>query len=173
MKNKLIKSLSFIGIMFILISALFVPPKTYAIQYELVPGNLLVRGAIANDWVPMITFTVGAESSDNIAVIIKITRSESTTIAKSALIRIWLSDTAGAAATSTAPDGSGTAANGWITSDGTEFEEQTGEIKYLILTGSDGDVTITLNDDDADNDWYVNAELDGIVYSSTVISHAL
>ena len=74
---------------------------------------------------------------------------------------------------STAPDGGGTAADGWVTSDGTEMEEITAEIYYQVLTGSDGDITISIKDDDADNDWYLCGEVDGAVYCSAIINHAV
>lgn len=142
-------------------------------QYKLFDGNIQVKGQICSNWVPQVVFSVGTESSDNIAVTVTVANTASTTIAKSGLLRLWLSDTAGGAPTSTAPDGSGTAANGWITSDATDFETFTAEIQYYVLTGSDGDATITFNDNDADNDWYLCGELDGVVYSSAVISHTL
>lgn len=146
---------------------------SFSTQYEYFSGNILVKGQICSDWVPKIAFSVATEASNNIAVTVTVTNTGATTIAKNCSLRLWLSDTAGGAATATAPDGSGTAANGWITSDATEFQEVTGEIQYYLLTGSDGDATITFKDDDADNDWYLCGELDGVVYYSAVISHTL
>lgn len=160
---------------FFIISSFIVlsPVASYSTQYEFFPGNILVNGQICSAWVPKIAFSVATEASDNIAVTVTVTNTGATTIAKSCSLRLWLSDTAGGAATSTAPDGSGTAANGWITSDATEFQTVTSEIHYYVLTGTDGDAIITFNDNDADNDWYLCGELDGVVYYSAVISHTL
>lgn len=161
-----------VSVLTLLLSIFFFPCQAHSIQYEkYYKGNILVKGTICSDWVTKVVFSVGTEATNNIAVTITVANTASTTITKSGLLRVWLSDTAGGAPTSTAPDGSGTAGNGWITSDATEFQEVTGEIQYYILTGSDGDATITFNDNDADNDWYLCAELDGVVYSSAVISH--
>jgi len=123
------------------------------------------------DTIGYLTFSVGTQTTNDIAVGVTVKDFAGTTIAGNYLIRLWLSDTAGGAPTSTAPDGGGTAANGWITSDGTEMKEITGEIYYEILTGADGDVTITFNDDDTANDWYLCGEINGRVYASAVISH--
>lgn len=172
--SKIKRFFSRVGKIALLLSLiLFGCQSANAVQYKYFGENALFKGLIVSDWVPKIVFTVGTESSDNIAVTITITNTAGTTIAKPFLARFWLSDTAGGVPTSTAPDGSGTAANGWITSDGTDFETKTAEIDYLILSGSDGDITVTLNDNDADNDWYLCGELDGVVYYSAVINHAL
>lgn len=171
--GKNFRRLGLLLLMCALFCVLFTPDLD-ALQYQQYwKGNVKIDGQICTDWVPKVVLSVGTEGSDSIAVTVTVTTTGASTIVKSGLIRMWLSDTSGAVATSTAPDGSGTAGNGWITSDGSEMQEVTGEIQYYILTGSDGDVTITLKDNDADNDWYLNAELDGIVYSSAIINHAL
>jgi hypothetical protein len=64
-----------------------------------------------------------------------------------ALIDVWLSDTNGGAATSTAFDGDG--GDGWVVSDATVFETKAANISEKILTGSDGDAVITLKHSDA------------------------
>lgn len=130
-------------------------------------------GNITNDSIPQVAFSVGAEAADTITVTVTVEDYGSTTIAKNFAATLWLSDSQGGAPTATAPDGGGVAADGWVTSDGTEMNEITAEIYYVVLTGTDGDASIAIKDDDADNDWYLCGEVDGVVYYSAVIDHAL
>ena len=136
-------------------------------------GDLTTTGNITNSWIPKVAYSVGSEVGDVIAITVTVANYGGTTIAKNFLINLWLSDTSGGIPTSTAPDGGGTAADGWVTSDGTEMEEITAEIYYQVLTGFDGDITISIKDDDADNDWYLCGEVDGAVYCSAIINHAV
>lgn len=111
-----------------------------------------------------LTVTTGSESTtDQIPVTYSVSTSSNS------LVNAWLSDTDGGAVSSTAPDGSGTAANGWQTSGGTEFRELTAELHYELLTGTDGDVTTTIEDDDTDNTWYPCGEINGEVVCGGVI----
>jgi hypothetical protein len=83
----------------------------------------------------------GSENMNTIAVTI------STGNAFNSLIPVWLSDTNGGAATSTAFDGDG--GDGWVVSDATVFGTTAANISETILTGTDGDAVVTLKHSDA------------------------
>ncbi len=113
----------------------------------------------------------GSESMNTIAVTI------STGNLVNSLIPVWLSDTNGGAATSTAFDGDG--GDGWVVSDATVFSTAAADISETILTGPDGDAIITMAHSNASSpvtkylcaEYKGEVECDAITFSADSVTY--
>jgi hypothetical protein len=138
-------------------------------QYSASPShveNITVDGVISNPDVPILSISVATESSNHIAVTIQLDENDGTNIAELFLAHVWLSDTAGGAETGTTPDGDFTATTGTL------LEEITADERQLVISDANGTIVMDVEDDDADNDWYLVVEFDGKIFVSDVIDHA-
>jgi hypothetical protein len=129
--------------------------------------DVTVEGEIVNGRVPRLVLSVGQETAEDvIPVTIAVQDMNGDTIAASFFLHLWLADAAEGAVTATAPDQDTTVEGGTL------FSEYVADTHMSVLTGSDGTVVINVDDDDADNDWYLRALVDGRVYTSAAVSHA-
>lgn len=113
------------------------------------------------------SIAIGTETTNEVAATITVQDSQGTTNADDVGMLVWLSDTAGGAESSTTPDIDLTV------SGGVSIVEVTANKTLFVTTGSDGIVTVTVGDDDADDTWYVNALIgDTVISSNVTLSHA-
>lgn len=124
-------------------------------------GDQLAQGLNAL-WV--IDLTVGGEAGDEIAVDLEVFDAEGNPLEEVRHLVAWLSDTAGAAPTATAPD------SDVVISGGINLIEHTADIYFELLTDSNGEATFTIGESGADT-WYLNVvQGDGTIFSSTAIT---
>jgi hypothetical protein len=102
-----------------------------------------------------VEFTVGAEAADVINVALQVVDGDGRALALQLALLAWLSDTAGAALTATAPS-AGTA----IGTDGVIIVEHTAETLLELLTDADGVLDLDIGEAGADT-WYLNVRLPG------------
>jgi hypothetical protein len=115
--------------------------------------------------IPSVEFTVGAEATDVINVALQVVDAQGMALALQLALLAWLSDTAGAALTATAPS-AGTA----IGTDGTIIVEHTAETLMELLTDADGVLDLDIGEAGADT-WYLNVRLPGgAIVSSPAIA---
>lgn len=122
-----------------------------------------ILAALGLDWT--VEITVGAEAADVINVALQIQDAEGDDLAEQKSFLAWLSDTAGAAVTATAPS-AGTA----IGTDGVIIVEHTAETLFELLTDTAGVLDLDIGEAGADT-WYLNIRLaDGSIVSSGAIA---
>ena len=105
--------------------------------------------------IPSVELTVGAEAADVINVALQVVDGKGMDLAQQLALFAWLSDTAGAAVTATAPS-AGTA----IGTDGVIIVEHTAETILELLTDADGQLDLDIGEAGADT-WYLNVRLPG------------
>ncbi len=125
-------------------------------------GSSEVSDEIA-DAMPKIDISVGAESSDTIAVTVQVQDIQGNNLAGNYLIRAWLADSQYAAECVTGPN-SGTS---WTS--GTVLETQTSDKRWLVITDSTGKAVIDISDTGTPT-YYLNVEIDGKIYASSAIT---
>lgn len=114
-----------------------------------------------------VEFTVGAEAADVINVALQVVDGNGDDVEEAYSFLAWLSDTAGAAPTTTAPSG-GVA----IGTDGVILIEHTAEILFELLSEADGDIDLDITEIGVDT-WFLNVRLpDGSIVSSDAITFA-
>lgn len=115
-----------------------------------------------------VEFTVGAETGgDTINVALQVVDANGDDVTEPYSFLAWLSDTAGAAPTSTVPD-----SDVAIGTDGVILLEHTVDAVFELLTEADGDLDLDIGESAADT-WYLNVRLpDGRVVSSAAITFA-
>lgn len=116
---------------------------------------------------PGVEITVAAEGGDVINVSVQVKDGSNVDLAQQLSFFAWLSDTAGAAATATAPS-AGVA----VGTDGVIIVEHTAEIVFELLTDADGLIDLDIGEAGVDT-WFLNVRLaGGTVVSSTAITFA-
>ena len=117
--------------------------------------------------IPSVELTVGAQGGDIINVALQVVDGEGVALAQQLALFAWLSDTAGAALTGTAPS-VGTS----IGTDGVIIVEHTAETLFELLTDVDGVLDLNIEEAGADT-WYLNVRLPGgAIVSSAAITFA-
>ena len=117
--------------------------------------------------IPSVEITVGTQAGDVINVALQVVDGQGMALAQQLSFLAWLSDTAGAAVTGTAPS-VGTA----IGTDGVIIVEHTAEILFELLTDADGVLDLDIEEAGADT-WYLNVRLPGgAIVSSGAITFA-
>lgn len=111
------------------------------------------------------SFTVGAEAADVITVTVQLKDADATNLAAATLCQVWLSDTAGAAVTGTAPSGAVTVTTGTLKS------SITAKTDLWVASNASGAIVITIEEAGA-RTWYLNLEFQGKVSSSGAITFA-
>jgi hypothetical protein len=114
-----------------------------------------------------VEITVGTEAADVINVGLQVNDAEGVAVAAAVGLHAWLSDTAAAAVTATAPS-AGVA----IGTDGVIIVEHTADILFELLTDAVGALDLDIGEVGVDT-WYLNVRLpDGSVVSSAAITFA-
>lgn len=117
--------------------------------------------------VPSVEFTVGVEATNVINVALQVVDAEGVDLDQQLSFLAWLSDTAGAALTATAPSG-GTA----VGTNGTIIVEHTAETLLELLTDANGAIDLDITEVGIDT-WYLNVRLPGgAIVSSGAITFA-
>jgi len=125
-------------------------------------GDQLSAG-LGSGWT--IDITPGAEAGDVINVQLEVFDAEGNPAEEVRHLVAWLSDTAGAAPTTTAPDGD-VAVGGA----GVILIEHTADIYFELLTDANGELDLDIGESGAAT-WYLNVvQGDGTVYSSPEIT---
>jgi hypothetical protein len=125
-----------------------------------------IRASLDIEW--SVEFTVGAEAGNNINVALQVVDALGEDITEAKSFFAWLSDAAGGAPTSTAPDNDVV-----IGTDGTILLEHTADIVFELLTESDGDLDLDIGDTVGTPTFYLNVRLaDGSIVSSGAITFA-
>lgn len=123
--------------------------------------------AIALASIPSVELTVGAEATNVINVALQVVDGEGMALALQLALFAWLSDTAGAALTATAPS-VGTS----IGTDGVIIVEHTAETLFELLTDADGVLDLDIEEAGVDT-WYLNVRLPGgAIVTSAAITFA-
>lgn len=117
--------------------------------------------------IPSVELTVGAQGGDIINVALQVVDAQGMALALQLALFAWLSDTAGAALTGTAPSvGTSIGTNGVI------IVEHTAETLFELLTDVDGVLDLDIEEAGADT-WYLNVRLPGgAIVSSAAITFA-
>lgn len=129
-------------------------------------GIVKVTGDFINPSNAQLGFSVGTESVNAISVVVTVMDAAGNVIPKDHVVDLWLASSATGGEAAVAPDGNMTH------SDGSLMQTITAAKHKAYATGADGDVTIVVTDDDADNDWYLRGEVQGQVWTSAIINHA-
>lgn len=117
--------------------------------------------------IPSVELTVGIEAANVINVALQVVDGEGMPLAQQLAFLAWLSDTAGAALTATAPS-VGTS----IGTDGVIIVEHTAETLLELLTDADGVLDLDIEEALVDT-WYLNIRLPGgAIVSSAAITFA-
>jgi hypothetical protein len=137
-----------------------------AIAEALVTENLAqMQADLGINWT--VSIVVGAEAADVINVALQVEDAEGNALAEQKSFLAWLSDTAVAALTGTAPS-AGTA----IGTDGIIIVEHTAETLFELLTDSAGVLDLDIGEAGIDT-WFLNIRLaDGSIVSSATITFA-
>ena len=114
-----------------------------------------------------ISFSVGPESSDTIDVDVQINDALGAAIANYFVVTAWLSDSAGGGLTATAPQTAFT-----VSSVGSQLDQPVTGKMIIGLTGSSGIIRFRVNHTNgaSSRTWYLNAEVNGTVYTSDAIT---
>lgn len=124
-----------------------------------------ILAALGLDWT--VEMIVGVQGGNIINVALQVQDAEGNDLAEQKSFLAWLSDTAGAALTGTAPS-VGTS----IGTDGVIIVEHTAETLLELLTDADGVLDLNIEEAGADT-WYLNIRLaNGAIVSSTAITFA-
>ena len=124
-----------------------------------------ILAALGLDWT--VEITVGAEVPNVINVALQVQDAEGNDLAEQKSFLAWLSDTAGAALTGTAPS-VGTS----IGTDGVIIVEHTAETLFELLTDAVGVLDLDIEEAGVDT-WYLNIRLaDGSIVTSGAITFA-
>lgn len=110
------------------------------------------------------TFTVGAEAGNAIAVTVQLYDAKGTAVAAKTVVDVWISDTAEAAPTGTAPNGTVS-----ITA-GVELKDVTAKVLKKVLTTAAGLFTISIGESTAKS-FYLNVAK-GDVTASQIVTFA-
>lgn len=111
------------------------------------------------------TFAIGAETAHARVVTITLKDLAGTTLAAASRATIWVSDTAGAAPSASAPDGGSAITTGVL------LKEHTADTLIEAVSNSSGVIGLTLTESTAKN-FYVNVAYGGVVASSAVVAFA-
>lgn len=111
------------------------------------------------------TFAIGAETAHARVVTITLKDLAGTTLAAASKATVWISDTAGAAPSGTAPDGATSCTTGTV------LKVHTTKVLHEVLSNTSGVIAITLTESTAKN-YYVNIAYGGVVASSAVVAFA-
>jgi len=115
------------------------------------------------DAIPDVTIAVGTGAANAIAVTVQVRDAADNNRAGLFLLRCWLSDTAGGGETTTSPSG------GTAVTTGTLVTAHTADRHLVAVTDATGLAVLTLTEAGA-RTWFVNAEFDGVVYSSVAVT---
>jgi hypothetical protein len=117
--------------------------------------------------IPSVELTVGTQAANVINVALQVVDAQGMALALQLALFAWLSDTAGAALTATAPS-VGTD----IGTDGVIIVEHTAETLFELLTDADGVLDLDIEEAGVDT-WYLNVRLPGgAIVSSAAITFA-
>ena len=124
-----------------------------------------LSNAMANN-IAYPSFTVGAESSDTIAVTIQMLNIKAQNLANVQCLRVWLSDSSKGGETATSPNTSFTVTTG------TQLKEITAKEHLMVLTNASGVAVVLVNNTSGStHTWYVCVQaLDGTVYASGAVT---
>jgi hypothetical protein len=111
------------------------------------------------------TLAVGAESANHIDVTVTLKDIAGTTLAAVAPATVWVSDTAGAAPSATAPDG------GTSVQTGTQLKAVTAGVLLDVLSSSAGVIVVRLTESTAKT-YFVNVAVGGLIASSAAVTFA-
>lgn len=115
--------------------------------------------------IPNVEITVAGEDTNSNIVTVQVIDGQGMALAQQLAFLAWLSDTAGAAPTATAPD-----ADVAINAAGIILLEHTTDIVFELLTDADGLLDLDIGETSADT-WYLNIRLPGgAIVSSAAIS---
>jgi hypothetical protein len=121
--------------------------------------------AVALTSIPSVEIIVGVEVPNVINVTLQVVDAQGIALALQLAFLAWLSDTAGAAVTSSAPS-VGTS----IGTDGVIIVEHTAETLFELLTDDDGALDLDIEEAAADT-WFLNVRLPGgAIVSSAAIT---
>jgi len=135
-----------------------VVPLDDSVDLEDITGDLA-------DLIPKVSISVAAEDSDAISVTIQALDARGNNLADEVLVRCWLSDTALAAETGTAPNTS------FAPTTGTLVETVTAKKHLIVLTNSSGVAVVKVdNAGGSTHSWYLNVVVANKVFSSGVIT---
>lgn len=124
-----------------------------------------IKASLGIDW--SVEFTVGVEGGDVINVALQVVDAEGADLAAAKSFLAWLSDTAGAEPTTTAPS-----AGTIIGTDGFIVYEPLADIVLELLTDSDGVLDLDIEEAGVDT-WFLNVRLpDGSIVTSATITFA-
>ncbi len=120
------------------------------------------------------TIAVGAEADNVIKCVVSVKDTDGNAISGNTVCTYWLADAdkvrlaAGdpSAATATAPDVSLVRNGSYL------VKELTSNICGIVALTSSGNFSVNVNDDDADNDWYLCVATNSGIGTSLTISHA-
>ena len=138
-------------------------PKITPTEWNTLNDQESVEAQLAT---PIVELTVAAEGGDAIVVTAQLQDFLANDLALVMGFLVWLSDTAGAVVTPTAPSG------GTTVTDGLLIEEFTAERSFFVLSGVDGIFALTLSEAGVDT-WYLNVCVPGgPIVSSAAITFA-
>ena len=112
------------------------------------------------------TFTVGVEGGNKINVAVQLKDAAGSALAAKHVVRAWLSDTAGAAVTNTAPSGAVA-----IGTKGVVIASKTAKTHLAIASAVDGIFDLDITEAGVAT-WYLNIEYAGKLFSSGAITFA-
>lgn len=111
------------------------------------------------------SFTAAAEATNAIAVTIQLKDVNGTNLAAKTACKVWLSDTAAAAPSGTAPNGSTSFTTG------TTLKEVTTKVLWDVVTDSAGRLVLNITDSGAPT-FYVNVACGAVIASSSAVTFA-
>ena len=109
--------------------------------------------------------SVGAESSDTIAVTLQVQDAQGNSLSERFLLHAWLSDSQYGGECTAAPNSS----TSWST--GTQLEEITTDKRWTVITDATGKAVLDISDSGTPT-FYLNIEIDGRIYTSSAITFA-
>ena len=129
--------------------------KTGSVDQRKAVNDILAKGFSTP------TFTVGAEAANAIAVTCQLKDAVGTAVAAKTRCEVWISDTAAAAPTGTAPDGAVTFTTG------VRLKEDTTKVLHTIITDALGKFVISITESTAKS-FFVNVAVGDVVASQQI-----
>ena len=117
------------------------------------------------DMIAKVSVSVGAESSDTIAVTLQVQDAQGNSLSERFLLHAWLSDSQYGGECTAAPNSS----TSWST--GTQLEEITTDKRWTVITDATGKAVLDISDSGTPT-FYLNIEIDGRIYTSSAITFA-
>lgn len=111
------------------------------------------------------TFAVGAEAANKIITTVTLNDAQGNALAAAQVCHVWISDTAGAAPTGTAPNGAVA-----IAGSGVQLKEVTTKVLHLVKSHTDGTFTVEVTESTAKS-FYLNVAI-GVNVASQIITFA-